>query len=535
MLIGMNRKDLAGMLEYAADLMEVLGEGDFRVQAYRKAARNLEKSEADLQQLAQQKFVGVAGIGPALAPLLAEAVQNGELAYIAELEAQLPPGVLEFFRVPGLGPKRIRTLWEHGLDSLIELIRAAEAQQLRNLPGFGAKTEANLLEAARFSLQGMQRMLLTEAQDSAALLLADLKLHGISAQMAGSFRRGLESVGNLDVVALATPQQVAQALGPAVQSVGSDFVEGRLGGLALRVVCASEQNFGTQLVLATGSSAFVQALGALPIAQSEHDLFAALGVAEVPPYWREPQHMGLTPPPPLQRSELQGLIHLHSTYSDGAESLRTMALAAIEQGYSYMVIADHSQSAAYAGGMRPQTVQQQWQEIERLNAELAPFRILRGIESDILPDGSLDYPQEMLQGFEVVIGSLHSGLALGQAEQTQRLLRAVQNPHLHILGHPSARLLLRRKEVAVNWDEVLDAAAKHQVIVEINCNPHRADLDWRLALQWRDRLNFSLGTDAHSLAGLQDIDFGLHLAHKAGLRSQQVVNTWPLERWLSAP
>ncbi|MER3445220.1 MAG: histidinol-phosphatase [Meiothermus sp.] len=521
----MNRKELAGMLEYAADLMEVLGEGEFRAQAYRRAARNIEKLEADLQTLAAQGFRGVPGVGPSLAPMLAEIVHSGEFAYMAELEAQVPPGVLEFFRVQGLGPKRIRALWEHGVGSLEELIRHGEAGRLRGIPGFGAKTEANLVQAARFALEGLRRVLYGEGVEAVELLLADFANAGLRAEVAGSFRRGLETLGNLDFVALAEPEAVQHALGRYLERLEGTVWHGHLGGLPLKVFCATPQNYGTVLVRATGSLAFLESLGALPEAPTEAEVFGRLGRRPVSPYWREPEHLGLDEPAqPLRREDLLGLIHCHSTYSDGTASLRAMAETAIAEGYRYMVISDHSQSAPYAGGLGPERVLEQWAEVERLNAELAPFRILKGIESDILPDGSLDYPDEILASFDVVIGSLHSGLKLPREAQTERLLKALDNPYLTVLGHPTGRLLLRRQGADADWERVLERAAERGVTVEINCNYYRCDLDWRLALRWRDRLNFSLGTDAHSVEGLQAIAYGLILCAKAGLGKERLLN-----------
>jgi DNA polymerase (family 10) len=263
-------------------------------------------------------------------------------------------------------------------------------------------------------------------------------------------------------------------------------------------------------------------------------VFKALNQPFVPAYWREKEHIGLpVPHATLQPQQLRGLIHVHSTYSDGSGTLRQMAQAAIARGFEYMVICDHSQSAAYAGGLRAQDVMRQWDEIKTLNTELAPFRILRGIESDILPDGSLDYPDELLAKFEVVVGSLHTGLSLGKAEQTQRLLRALDNPYLSILGHPSGRLILRRKGAEADWEAVLERARQNQKVVEFNCSPHRLDLDWRLMLAWRERLNFSLSPDAHSVESISEIEYGLLFAHKAGLNPSQTANTWPAEQLMA--
>lgn len=357
----MNRKELSGLLEYAADLLEVLGEGEFRAQVYRRAARNIEKLEADLQTLAAQGFRGVPGVGPSLAPMLAEIVQSGEFPYLAELEARIPPGVLEMFRVQGLGPKRIRALWEHHIDSLEELVRQAEQGKLRDIPGFGAKTEQNLLAGARFALENLRRVLLPVGLGAARLLLTDLADAGIQAELTGSLRRGLDTVGNVDLVALAEPLAVAKALGQHAEGVEGRVVHGRVEGLRLKVFCTRPDEYGTTLFRTTGSVPWLSGWGALPDAPDEESVFAALGRPYVPPFWREPEHVGLNPPERLlQREELLGLIHNHTTYSDGTASLREMAEAAIERGYRYLVISDHSQSAPYAGGLEIGRVLEQW-------------------------------------------------------------------------------------------------------------------------------------------------------------------------------
>ncbi len=525
------------MLEYAADLMEVLGEGEFRAKTYRSAARNIEKIEQDLEVLAHNAFKGVAGVGQGLAPMLSEIVQSGEFTYLSELEGRVPPGVLELFRVQGLGPKRIRALWENGADSLEQLIRMAEIGRIRGLPGFGEKSEASLLEAARYALHSLRRVLLPVGMQVADLLLFDLKNAGIVAELAGSLRRGLDTIGNLDMVVMASVDRVIPIVGRYLKSADGDVVYGQLEGMPLRIFCATPANFGSTLFWATGSSEWIAASRFMPKKHtftSEAEVFAALGQAVVPPYWREPEHIGLALPKDLlEADQLLGLIHNHTTYSDATGTLRQMAEVAIRHGYQYIVISDHSQTASYAGGLKVADVQRQWAEIDGLNAELAPFRILKGIESDILPDGSLDYPDEVLAGFDVVIGSLHANLGMAKDEQTKRLLRALENPYLSILGHPTGRLLLRRKGAEADWEAVLSHAEKYGKIVEFNCNAYRLDLDWRTVLAWRDRLNFSLGPDSHSLDGIEAMQMGMLFAHKTGLRPDQIVNTWPAEKLIA--
>jgi len=527
-------KDLARMLSEAADLMEVLGETGFRTSAYRKAARALERYEGELADLLAAGFDTLPGVGKGLAGALAEIVQTGAFDYLEELRGQVPPGVTELFMVQGLGPKRIRVLWQAGIDSLEELARAAEEGRIAALPGFGKKTQQTLLEATRFALANLRRVHLPVGLEAAGLLLADLERAGVYATLAGSLRRRLETAGNVDLVARAAPEAVLTALGEHAGEVRGSVVHGRLEGLPLRVFCAGEREFGTMLLRATGSEAWVRALGALPAGPDEASVFAALERDPVPPCWREPEHLGQAAPTRfVERRDLAGLVHLHTAYSDGSASLRTMAEAAIAEGYAYMVVTDHSQTAAYAGGLTLEDLERQWAEIDALNAELAPFRILKGIESDILPDGSLDYPDEVLARFEVVLGSLHSHFHLSSEEQTGRLLRAVANPYLTVLAHPTGRLLLRRKGAEADWERVLERAAELGKIVEINANPWRLDLDWRLALEWRERLVFSIGPDAHAPEGYADVTYGLWMAQKAGLAPERVANTWPAERWLA--
>lgn len=520
---------MARLLEAAADLMEVLGESSFRARAYRRAAQSLERYPDDLDELAKRGFSGLTGVGAGISAALQEIYTTGKLSYLEELRAQLPPDLLALFGIEGLGPKRIRALYQAGITSLVDLETQARAGAIRELAGFGAKSEENLLEAVQAVLAWRGRVRLPEGLARADLIRADLEHFGLPTYLAGSLRRGLETAGSLDFVVIGAPETVAQALGIYYRETipGTiPLVQGDFQGLGIKVFCSSAHNLGSNLIQITGSAEFVASLGMFSEAADEEEIFASLRLPYYPPYFREPEHIGLIPPArPLTQSDLKGILHVHSLYSDGVNSIAELAQAAIESGYSYLGICDHSQSASYAGGMTPARVLEQWQEIDRLNSELAPFLILKGIESDILATGELDYPDEILAGFDFVIASLHSRFHLTEAEQTQRMLRALENPHLTIWGHPSARLLLSRKPVALDWPTVLAKAAEQGVAVELNCNPARLDLDWRLALAWREKLRFSLGPDAHSINGFADLDYGLLMANKAGLSGVQLLNT----------
>ncbi len=526
----MTIKDLAGVLSETADLMEVLGESGFRVSAYRKAARALERFQGELPELLQSGFDSLPGIGKGLAAALQEIVSSGEFDYLEELRGQVPPGVSELFAVQGLGPKRIRALWLAGIDSLEALLEAAAEGRIAALPGFGEKSQEALAQAARFALANVSRVHLSTGLEAAEIVARDLSDAGITHHLAGSLRRRLETIGGVDLVALGEAGEVAAVLGEHALEVRGQTVLGRLEGLPLKVYCAAKSNFGSELLRATGSAAFVASLGEIAPAASEEE---ACGQGCPPPCWREPEHLGLQPPRRfLQREDLRGLIHLHTSYSDGVASLRSMAQAAIAEGYEYMVVSDHSQTASYAGGLSEAELRRQWAEVDELNAELAPFRILKGIESDILADGSLDYPDEVLRRFDVVLGSIHSGFGLSPERQTRRLLRAVENPYLTILAHPSGRLLLRRQGVEADWQRILQRMAELGKIAEINASPWRLDLDWREALRWREELYFSIGPDAHSPEGYKDVVYGVWMARKAGIDPRRVVNAWPLERLL---
>jgi DNA polymerase IV (family X) len=347
----MNKKELARALKHAADLMEVLGEGEFRVLAYRRAARALEATQEPLEDLAARGFKGVRGIGSSLAALLGEVYETGEFPYLEELEGRLPPGARELFSVQGLGPKKIRLLLKEGIISIEALLAAAEAGKLSALPGFGKKTEEKLKEAARFALKSARRVLLPVGLEVAGRLLEDLRGAGIRAELAGSLRRGLETVGGVDLVAEATAEEVTRALGEHAERGEGGVVYGSAEGLALKVFLTEPERFGTTWVRATGSAPYVEALGPLPEVETEGAVFSALGRPTPAPFFRESEHTGLPLPERfLAREDLKGLIHLHTTYSDGAETLEAMARSAAREGYAYMVVTDHSQTAAYAGG-----------------------------------------------------------------------------------------------------------------------------------------------------------------------------------------
>ncbi len=551
----MTKKDAVKALALTASLLELIGENEFRAKAYQTAERALENLTGDWEELVAKGFTGVRGIGGQLASGLSEFHATGKFAPLEELKAQIPSGVLELFRVRGLGAKKIRTLWDAGVTSLAAFIAAAEQDQIAQLKGFGAGSQAKLLEAALFAAKASERRLLPEAEEAFKQLKA-LFPESVQLEPAGSLRRHLETIGDLDVVALGEPEVIMAVLAPFQPVAGkvySHLLEFSFMGFEVQLALADPETLGAAQFIMAGSKPFLKTAFAaaeqkgyslpflstglmresnlIPTAREE-DIFALLEIPFQPPELREAEHLGRTlPTRQLELKDIIGMLHVHTNASDGSHSLREMALAAQKLGMKYLGICDHSRSAFYAGGLSIEKVRNQWQEIDTLNAELEGIQILKGIESDILADGSLDYPDEILSGFDFVVSSIHSLFTLSFAAQTERLIKAVQNRFTTILGHPTGRLLLRRPSYEFDMKAVLEAAKEAGTIIEINANPNRLDLDWRIVLEHPEQL-YAVNTDAHSTGGYLDLPYGVKAAQKGGVSLERCVNTWSAQEFL---
>ena len=551
-------KSLVSALKRSADLLEVLGGEDFRASAFRGAARSLENLDTPLETLAAREFRGIPKVGPSIAAELLSAVQTGVFAPLAELEAQVPPGVLSLFRVRGLGPKKIRALWEAGIDSLQTLWEAAHDGRLAALRGFGARSAATLSDAAEFALASQSREFLNTGLrlGDAALSL----LSGLDPRLSGELRRGLETVGTVRLTVTATPEDLQRQLSGRLSELhtveGKPLLTGRLEGLPLEIGYASAQARGALDLTFGGGPAYRQAARArarelglnlsgrglrrgdtLISTPTEQDVLRELGWPDSPPEYREDEHLALPPevraglPPSealVQVRDVRALLHTHSSWSDGTASIEAMAREAQRldfgaDGGCYLGTGDHSGAAHYANGLDAGRLRAQLTEVRELQAAGVP--LVAGAEVDILEDGSLDYPDELLAQLDYVVASVHSHFTLDSARQTERLIRAASHPLVTILGHPTGRLLLRRPSYPLDLTAVLEACAHHGTVVEINASPYRLDLDWRAALLWRDRLKFAVNTDAHTLGGLADVQYGIIAALKAALTPAHIINT----------
>lgn len=545
-------EELVLQLERIADLLELSGENVFRCNAYRNAARTAESWTGTLDGFVDAAASGKQkGFGPQLTLQLKEYASTGAISFLGELEQSLPAGVLELFKVPGLGPKKLRLIREElQIESLEALETACREGRLRGLKGFGIKTEEKLLAGVCKLRERHGSVLLREALLSAERMQAVLRtVPGISdAHIAGEVRRSLPVIQELVLVVEtgdrdAALSHVCERLG--LEEPGAWPIGLRLStGLKVTVHATLPASLGGALVRETGSASHFSWLTALAAerkqapdkllnVRDEAAIYEALGLPFIPPELREglfEEHLAATRPAALTalvvEDDLKGVLHTHTTYSDGAATIEELASAVRELGFEYLGVSDHSQSAGYAGGLPPARVVEQQREIDRLNKKLAPFRIFKGIESDILADGSLDYEDDILATFDFIVASVHSRFSLGEEPMTARMLRAIANPFTTILGHPTGRLLLRRDPYAVDVDALIAGAARAGTAIELNSNPNRLDLDWRKLQQAVESgVPISINPDAHSLSELSFLEVGTRMAQKGGLQSADVLNT----------
>jgi DNA polymerase (family 10) len=567
------KDDVAAALEEIGTLLELKGENSFRCNAYHNASRSIQQIDGDLQQLIQSGTLGeVRGIGTAMVEKITTLVTTGELPYLIKLRAEIPPGLLVMLRIPGLGPKKIKLLYDQLQISDVEnLERACHDGRVAKLKGFGAKTQANILEGIMFLGTVGQRVRFDQAYPLGLALVEQLsKLPGVSrSELCGSLRRRRESAKDIDILLCAAdPKPIMDAfvaLPEVMQVVGhgekkSSIVAAMsIGGhkvvlnADLRVV--TEEAFPFALMYFTGSKehnirlrnrAIERGLSLNEYALSgpkrtvtckdEEEIYKALDLDYVPPELREDtgeveaaQNHRL--PTLIERGDLRGVFHNHSTWSDGTASLEQMALAAKKLGLEYFGIGDHSQSLKIANGLDVERVRQQHKEIDELNSRLKGIRILRGTECDILEDGSLDYDDDLLKSFDYVVASVHTHFNMSSEEMTARICKALSHPAVTMLGHATGRLLLRREAYKVDLDAVLRAAAKHGKMVEINAQPLRLDIDWRHCKKAKAMgIPLVINPDAHSTDELEMIEFGVLEARRGWVEKGDVFNTKPLKQ-----
>jgi DNA polymerase (family 10) len=558
----MDNSQVAQVLETIAQILEIKGENPFKVRAYQNAARAIEGLGTDIRNLLKDNTLSeLPGIGEALCEKITQLATTGRLDYYEELRKDVPDGVLEMLTIPSLGPKKAKVLWkELGIVGIEALRKACMEDKLLTLKGFGAKTQKKILEGIDFRSRHSGEFLLSDSVPMARKLLAHLEGSGLAQRvsLAGSIRRWKEIVRDIDL--LASSSRPAALMDHFVSAPGVAEVIGkgetksslRLGtGIQVDLRVVSDEQFPYALAYFTGSKEHNVALRSLAqkkglkvneygifegdrliSCKDEHEFYAALGLPFVPPEMRENTgEVDLSKQPqPIEYKQLKGVFHTHSTWSDGSARLEDMAEKARSMGLSYMGISDHSKAAAYANGMDEARLTQQMSEVDRLNARWKDFRILKGLECDILPSGELDLDPKVLGQLDFVIGSIHSRFDMPEEEMTARVCRALANEHLDMLGHPTGRLLLSREGYRINLDRVLEAAKEHDKIVELNAYPNRLDLDWVHCRRAKAMgVMLSINPDAHSTSDLENIEYGIATARRGWLEADDVLNTRDLD------
>ena len=548
----MNNKTIAKTIRLYAQLMELHGENAFRTKAMAAAAFKLDKLPFLITPDTLEKLSDVPGIGKSTADKIASLLTTGSFPELDRLIGNTPEGIREMLTIKGLGPKKIQVIWRDlGIESVGELFYACNENRLVEAKGFGLKTQEEIKRAIEFAVAAQGWFLYANVEK-----LAEEVMHALRKQLpadrkiayTGEFRRKCEVLQSVDFLVESSLEGLTEAVanlpGLFIGSSVDSLLEARTEvGLRFRFLATDARGFYRNLLISTGSDRHLQQLeellneSQLPEFDSEEAIYRSIGLDYVEPELREgTNELALAAagslPTLIHYSDLRGALHNHSTYSDGVNTMEEMAMYCRDElRLEYLGISDHSRTAVYAKGLSIERVQEQWAKIDALNTRLAPFHIFKGIESDILSDGSLDYPDEILAGFDFVVASIHANLRMDAKKATGRLIRAIENPYTTILGHPTGRLLLSRSGYPVDYARIIDACAANGVAIEINANPLRLDLDWRWHRYAVEKgVLFSINPDAHRNGGFHDMQYGVHVARKGGLTLSDCLNTFTLDQ-----
>jgi DNA polymerase (family X) len=556
----MPEKSITKVLEDIAMLLEIKGENPFKTRAYYNAAKTL-SGITDLEELIKEKRLQeIKGIGEALSQKIEEFNNTGTMAYYDELTGEVPASLLELMEIPNLGPKKIKVLYDElGIKNIGELEYACKENRLIHLTGFGEKTQEKVLKGIEFLKRHKGEFLFGDIYPESegirrrlsALILPEW------VEVCGSIRRRKEIVRDMDILVATDDHEKITSFFVSMPEVDEVLVTGDTktsvrmkSGIEADLRVVKKEEFPYALMYFTGSKEHNVRLRGIAKKKGwklneyglfdgdtivpckrEEDIYHTLGLPFIPPELREDsgeiESAEQDALPLLIRLEdIQGTFHVHTDFSDGIDSLEKMAQAAKKLGFSYVGISDHSKTAYYAGGLKRDDILRQWEMIDKINDKNGLFHIFKGIESDILPDGNLDYDDSILEGFDFVIASIHSGFTMKKVDMEKRILKAMENPYTTMLGHPTGRLLLSRDGYQVDMMNIIDGAARNHVILELNASPYRLDIDWRYLKYAREKgVMISINPDAHAAAGIGDVFYGVGIARKGWQENKDVLNT----------
>ncbi|MCZ6766878.1 MAG: DNA polymerase/3'-5' exonuclease PolX [bacterium] len=556
------KSEVVVTLENMGRILEIVGANPFKIRALFNAAHELEAISGNLEQMVETgELLDVQGIGKSIFGYIKEMIQRGTFEEYERLKEDVPPGLLQVMRIPGMGPKKVKAVYEElNVKSVDDLEKVAKAGRIAELEGFGEKSQGKILKGIDSYRRYSKRHLLSTGIKAAQSVSDAVASHPdvLRFLLGGSIRRHKETIKDIDILASAKKSNGIMELFTTLPEVESVIAHGDTkssvtlkSGINADLRVVSDAEFPFAALYFTGSKshntdmrARAKKMGyklneyglfrdekSTPC-KDEAAVFKKLGLDYIPPELRESmgeieaaEHHAL--PKLISEEDVKGILHVHTTYSDGGATVEEMAKGAKKLGFEYLGITDHSKSAAYAGGLSVEKVKAQAEEIAALNKSMTGFRIFHGIESDILADGSLDYDDDTLRTFDFVVASVHSIFNLSEAEMTDRIIRAIENPHTTILGHPTGRLLLQREGYRLNLNAVIDACAERGVAIEINAHPSRLDIDWRFARVARYKgAKILIGPDAHSVKGMAHYRYGVGVTRKGWLTADDVINTF---------
>lgn len=544
----MDNETIAHNFSMLAKLMDIHGENSFKTKSYASAAFTIDKLTTELNNMPEEAIHSIPGIGDAIAKKIMTQLQTGELPLLNEYIEKTPLGVIEMLNIKGLGAKKISTIWkELDIEDLGELLYACNENRLLLYKGFGEKTQQNIKDAIEFYLRNKGNYLYAEICGYASDLEKELRtsLPHNKTFLTGALKQHYEIIEKIELVTTASAENIDTFFVSRhfikVETADTSLWYRNEDNLKIQVHLATSDSVIAKLFSTSSSNEFItawqQQFSFENEYSSEEDVFIKAGVDFVPSYLRESAEMiekakQRQLPKPIEVNDITAIIHSHSNWSDGTNTIAEMAKAAKEKGLQYLVLSDHSKSAFYAKGLTEERLIAQHKEIDELNKTLAPFVIFKSIESDILNDGNLDYSNEVLSTFDVVITSVHSNLKMNEEKAMKRLLTAIENPYTNILGHMTGRLLLSRSGYPVNHATIIDACAANNVVIELNANPHRLDIDWRHLRYALDKgVLTSINPDAHSINGFNDIQYGVLVAQKAGVTKEQNLSSFSLQQF----